>query len=123
MISVSLPAVVSVLTLFPLGVEFECRSWPGLARTQLTVTLVAADGSKNEGLTADIAGTACVGGVQDGLFALLELKGWDVRRGPNDTVIVFAPKGQWVTSVAIKSDGWEPGYRYVLGRPKGAKKP
>lgn len=123
MITALLTTALSLPNLFSVGVEFECRSWPGLARTKLDITLLTGSGHRNDGTDAEIEKIADAGAVQDTIFLLLEREGWDVRRGPKDTVIVFAPKGQWVKSVAIKSDGWAPGYKYVLGNPKAVKKP
>lgn len=113
-----------VVGLCPVGVELHCGSWPGLARTKVFVTVTAADGSQaGVGGSAEIEAIASAGAVQDTLEALLEQKGWDVRSGPNDTVIVFAPKGQSVKLVEIRSDGWMPGYKKILGPPRLPEKP
>lgn len=123
MVNLLVMVITSVIQLCPAGISFECRSWPGGVATKLSIVVVAADGSKNEGSTAEIGATASVKVVQDIFETLLEQDGWDVRSGLNDTVIVFAPKGQSVKSVKIESTGWEPVYKRVLGPPVVREQP
>jgi hypothetical protein len=112
-----LSALVTVaVSALPTGIQIECRSWTAVVRTKLTVTVVAADGSKNIGMM-DIARDASSGAVQDCFVAALEQDGWVVKPGPNDTVLVFAPKGQTIKSITFDSTGWFPVYKRVLVPP------
>jgi hypothetical protein len=40
-----------------------------------------------------------------------------VQKGPDYTVLVFAPKGQSVKSIKFDSTGWVPVYRKILVPP------
>ena len=108
-----LPALVAVVSVRPTGIQIECRSWTAGFATKLTVTLVAADGSEITG-TMELARDAEAGVVQDLFVSMFEDVKWPFEIGPNDTVRVFAPKGQSIKSVTFDSTGWIPVYKRVL---------
>ena len=100
--------------MLPMGVEVDCSNWPALIRTQMKITVTTRDGTKNVTGKIELFPAASSGAVQDTLVAALQdARGWVVKAGPGDTVIVFAPKGKSVTSIRFDSDGWVPVYRKV----------
>ena len=106
----------AILSSAPLGVEIDCRSWPGGIRATVTMTLVAADGREFSG-SVILSPTSEPLDVQIILLAVMDGQGWDVRKGPNLKVIILGPKGQGLKSVKFKSEVWTPAYKRILAVP------
>jgi hypothetical protein len=109
----------STLTAVPFGVEIDCKSWIEI-RTKLKITVLATDGSTNVA-RIEFGRSNKQEDVQFGLVLALQEEGWVVKAGPDNTVLVFAPKGQSVKSITFDSTGWIPVYKRIPVPPDPEK--
>lgn len=100
----------------PQGYVIECRSCPPNVKQTITLVLhlTANDGTKLK--TGSLRFVADAEVIQDVFVTAINGTRFVVRRGDNDTVIVFGPKGQSLKSITFESAEWIPVHRPFYGK-------
>ena len=107
--------LAAALHALPQGYVIDCRSCPNnVPRVNLVVHLVAKDGTRFTTGRMNLVPKAGVARIT--LIAAIGDSDFVVRRGDNDTVIVFGPKGQSMKSITFEWDQWQPVYRRYYGK-------